>query len=328
MTTHPSAPPPVAPSPAGIDLQVSPEQAGSRFDHFLVQIVPDTSRALLIQSIRLGLLLVDGEKKKSSYRMKAGERVKGTLFQPAPLELIAQEVPFDILFEDDSLLLLSKPPGVVVHPASGNPSGTLVNGLLHHCLSIAGVGDEMRPGIVHRLDKDTSGIMVVAKTDSCHRLLTQAFKERNVEKEYLALVRGFFDRKKGRIVAPIGRHPVHRQKMAICERKGRYAASSWQVVEEYDAGYSLVQVRIETGRTHQIRVHMASLGHPVAGDKVYGGGGGNQSFPRQMLHAHKLSLLHPITGKRLELAAPLWSDFQEAVAALRKQGYEEIGPLT
>lgn len=324
MTTHPSAPPFVTASTAEICFQVSLEQAGIRFDHLLVQRIPEISRALLIQSIRLGLLLVDGEKKKSSYRLKAGERIRGTLFQPAPPELIAEEIPFDILFEDEFLLLLSKPPGLVVHPASGNPSGTLVNGLLHHCRSIVGVGDELRPGIVHRLDKETSGVMVVAKSEKCHRLLSEAFKARTVEKEYLALVRGTLGQKKGRIVAPIGRHPVHRQKMAVNEKKGRYAASNWRVVEEYDAGYSLVQVQIETGRTHQIRVHMASLGHPVAGDKVYGGGGGGQSFPRQMLHAHKLSLLHPLTGERLSLTAPLWSDFQKALDELRNQGCKAI----
>lgn len=256
--TFPSASISVDMSSDMIDLQVSFEYSGSRFDHFLVLKVPETSRTLLVQSIRQGLLLVDGEKKKSSYRLKQGETISGTLFQPPPPELIAQEVPFEILFEDESLLLISKPPGVVVHPGSGNPSGTLVNGLLHYCRDIGDIGDEMRPGIVHRLDKDTSGIMVVAKTGSCHRLLIEAFKARKVEKEYLALVVGTFERKKGRVVAPVGRHPVHRQKMAICEKKGRHAASSWQVLEEYAAGYSLVQVQIETGRTHQIRVHMAS----------------------------------------------------------------------
>lgn len=299
-----------------IDLLVTPEHAGSRFDHFLVMAVPQSSRSLLIQSIRQGLLLVDGEEKKNSYRLKQGERIRGTLFHPPPPQLIAQEVPFEILFEDGFLLILSKPPGVVVHPASGNWSGTLVNGLLHHCREIGGVGDEMRPGIVHRLDKDTSGIMVVAKTEYCHRLLVQAFKSRSVEKKYLALLVGTMERKKGRIVAPIGRHPVHRQKMAICERKGRYAATSWQVMEEYDAGYSLVQLHIETGRTHQIRVHMASLGHPVAGDMVYGRGRGKQKFPRQMLHAHQLGLSHPVTGEKLTFSAPLWPDFQKVLALL------------
>ncbi|MBU1232066.1 MAG: RluA family pseudouridine synthase [Proteobacteria bacterium] len=327
--TLPSASISVDTSHGGIDLRVSPEQAGSRFDHFLVLTVPETSRVILVQSIRQGFILVDGEKKKSSYRLKQGERVSGTLFQQPSPELIAEEVPFRILFEDDYLLILSKPPGVVVHPGSGNPSGTLVNGLLHHCRTIGDVGDEMRPGIVHRLDKDTSGIMVVAKTEPCHRLLIQAFKARSVQKEYLALLSGTLGRETGRVVAPIGRHPVHRQKMAICERKGRYAASSWQVVEEYETGYSLVRVRIETGRTHQIRVHMASLGHPVAGDMVYGRGGGHkQNFPRQMLHAHKLGFLHPITGREIAFSAPLWPDFQEILEMFRHQGDEEIGPVS
>jgi 23S rRNA pseudouridine1911/1915/1917 synthase len=325
--TLPSASVSVDMSSLVIDLQVSVEYSGSRFDHFLVLTVPETSRALLVQSIRQGLLLVDGEKKKSSYRLKQGEKISGTLFQPPPLELIAQEVPFEILFEDESLLLISKPPGVVVHPGSGNPSGTLVNGLLHYCRDIGEVGGELRPGIVHRLDKDTSGIMVVAKTELCHRLLVQAFKAREVDKEYLALVVGTLDMKKGRVVAPVGRHPVHRQKMAICEKKGRHAASSWQVLEEYSAGYSLVQVQIETGRTHQIRVHMASLGHPVAGDLVYGRGGRKQKFPRQMLHAYKLEMLHPITGNKLACSAPLWPDFQEVLERLRHQDDEGVGSM-
>jgi 23S rRNA pseudouridine1911/1915/1917 synthase len=321
-----------SPSPVGsaatLKFQVSAELAGCRFDHFLVQFVPETSRSNLVQSIRMGLLLVDGNKKKSSYRLKAGEQIRGTVYQALAPELIPQAVPFDILFEDDSLLILSKPPGVVVHPAPGNPDGTLVNGLLHHCQEIATVGDQVRPGIVHRLDKDTSGIMVVAKTVLCHRLLVDAFKERTVDKEYLALVFGRLQQREGRIVAPIGRHPINRQKMAVCEGgRGRYAASSWQVVEEYAEGCSLVQVKIETGRTHQIRVHMASLGHPVAGDTLYGRARNTRNYPRQMLHASRLSLIHPITGKRLAFSAPLWHDFQEILNQLRAQEYEVVGVL-
>lgn len=315
-------------SSAALDFLVSAEQAGIRLDHFLVQFVPDSSRSNLVQSIRLGLIRVDGKTKKNSYRLKPGEQVSGPVFQAPPLELVPQKVPFDILFEDDALLILSKPPGIVVHPANGNPDGTLVNGLLHHCQGIAKVGDQIRPGIVHRLDKDTSGIMVIAKTVLCHRLLVDAFKSRTVDKNYIAIVFGIFEKKTGRIVAPIGRHPVHRQKMAVCEEsRGRYAASSWQVVEEYTEGCSLVQVHIETGRTHQIRVHMASLGHPVAGDTLYGRARNTRKFPRQMLHAYSLRLRHPITEEDLSFSAPLWPDFQSILDKLRKEKYKEFSPL-
>lgn len=311
-----------------LEFQVSAEMAGSRFDHFLVQFVPNTSRNALIQSIRLGLLCVDGKKKKSSYRLKVGELIKGSVFQPPPLKLIPQDIPFDILFEDEDLLIISKPPGIVVHPGNGNPDGTLVNGLLYHCKQIANVGDHIRPGIVHRLDKDTSGIMLVAKTTQCHRLLVDAFKERLIDKEYLALVFGIMQHKSGRIVAPINRHPGNRQKMTVCEEgRGRYAVSSWQVVEEYAEGCSLVQVKIETGRTHQIRVHMASLGYPVTGDTLYGRARNTRNYPRQMLHAYRLSLTHPISGEGLSLKAPLWPDFFEILDQLRVQEYEVVSVL-
>jgi len=312
-------------SPETVDLLVSARQAGIRLDHLLVQFIPHTSRTILVQSVRLGLIQVDGKKKKSSYRLKAGEQVCGSLFQAPPIELTAQKVPFDILFEDDCILILSKPPGIVVHPANGNPDGTLVNGLLYHCQGLEDVGDYIRPGIVHRLDKDTSGIMVVAKTSQCHRLLVEAFKARAVDKEYLTIVFGIPKQRKGRIVKPIGRHPVHRQKMTVCEEgRGRYAASSWQVLEEYQEGCSLLKVCIETGRTHQIRVHMASLGHPVAGDCLYGRARNTRKFPRQMLHAYRLSLSHPITGEKLLFTAPLWADFRDIVDQLRMLEYNEV----
>ena len=309
-----------------LDFPVTAEHVGSRFDHFLVDSVPDVSRAVLVQSIRLGLLLVDGRKKKSSYRLKAGETVQGTIFHSPPQELIPQQVPFDILHEDEHLLILSKPPGIVVHPGSGNPDGTLVNGLLYHCQEIAGVGEKIRPGIVHRLDKDTSGIMVVAKDERSHRLLTDVFKERQVEKEYLALAHGTFQQESGRIVAPIGRHPVKRQKMAVCEEgRGRYAVSNWELIDTFVNALNFIRVRIETGRTHQIRVHMASIGYPLAGDSLYGRARKGMSFPRQMLHAHSLAFNHPITGERLELFAPLWPDFQAVLDILRQDTAEADG---
>ena len=314
---------------ATLEVKVSAAMAGIRFDHFLMQCITGSSRSTLNQSIRLGLMLVDGQKKKSSYRLKTDEFISGTVFQAAAPEVIAQKVPFDILFEDDSLLILSKPPGIVVHPGAGNPDFTLVNGLLYHCQEIADVGNQIRPGIVHRLDKDTSGIMVVAKTTTCHRLLVDAFKDRTVDKEYIALVYGFLEQKHGRIVAAISRHPKHRKKMSVCdEGKGRYAASNWQVLEEYSEGCSLVRVKIETGRTHQIRVHLSSLGHPVAGDTLYGRSRNTRNYPRQMLHAHRLSFLHPITGEQLSFSAPVWQDFQEILEKLRCKEYEKIVKIT
>lgn len=311
--------------PATVDLEVLPEHGGSRFDHFLVQFVTATSRNHLVQSIREGLLRVDGKIKKSSYKLKTGERVEGSLFVPAAPVLAPQKVFFEILYEDESLLFISKPPDLVVHPAQGNPDGTLVNGLLYHCQEIATVGDEVRPGIVHRLDKDTSGVMVVAKSDQAHRALSDAFKSRDMDKEYLCLVRGILKEKQGRVVTHIARHPVKRQKMAVCdESRGRYAASSWEVLEEYGHDWTLLRVKIETGRTHQIRVHMTHLGHPVAGDTMYGRARQKMKFPRQMLHAHRLSLKHPISGKSMSFTAPLWADFQQKIEELRATGYERL----
>lgn len=297
----------------GISILISIDStsAGIRLDHLLVQSLPDSSRSRISSSIKSGLILVNDEQKKNSYKLKNGDCVTGKLFEPPPLSVLPEEIQFPILFEDSYLLVLSKPPGLVVHPGSGNVSGTLVNGLVHHCQAIAGVGDDVRPGIVHRLDKDTSGVMVVAKDDTVHRRLVDAFKAREVEKEYIALVHGFFDVASGRIVAPIGRHPINRQKMAVRETSGKYAVSNWQVLEEYSTGFSKVQVRIETGRTHQIRVHMAHLKHPVAGDTVYGAGRNNARFPRQMLHAFKIVFKHPVTSRRLSFRADLWDDMEE-----------------
>lgn len=315
--------------PATVDLTVSPEHSGSRFDHFLVQFVTGTSRNHLIQSIRTGLLRVDGKIKKSSYRLKSGECVSGNLFVSRAPVLAPQKVDFKILFEDESLLFISKPPGLVVHPAMGNPDGTLVNGLLYHCQEIATVGDEVRPGIVHRLDKDTSGIMVVAKSDQAHRVLSEAFKSREMDKEYLCIVRGILKEKKGRVVTHIARHPVKRQKMAVCdESRGRYAASSWEVIEEYGVDWSLLRVKIETGRTHQIRVHMSFLGHPVAGDTMYGRARQKVKFPRQMLHAHCLSLKHPVSEEIMSFTAPLWPDFQQKLSAFREVEYVKFQEIT
>lgn len=303
-----------------LSIRIDEARSGTRLDHLLVQCIPATSRSRIISSIRSGLIRVDGELRKASYKLKTGEQVEGTLLLPLPLMVTPEKLEFPILFEDASLLVLSKPPGLVVHPGSGNSNGTLVNGLLHHCDAIAEVGDAVRPGIVHRLDKDTSGVMVVAKNEAVHRMLVEAFKAREVEKEYIALVHGIPARPEGRIVAAIGRHQANRQKMAVQEITGKYAVSNWRVLESYGGRYSRVKVRIETGRTHQIRVHMAHVGHPVAGDTLYGPNRDNSAFPRQMLHAWRIAFVHPETGEKLQFQAPLWDDMAHICTELATEG--------
>lgn len=303
----------------GFQLSVDLGQAGIRLDQFLAQRITSVSRAFISTAIRDGNILVDGEQRKSSYRLRAGETIHGFVEKPELVHVEPEKIDFVILHEDEFLLLLSKPPGLVVHPGSGNSRGTLVNALLHHCRSIADVGDKLRPGIVHRLDKDTSGIMLVAKQDVIHRALVDCFKNRQLTKEYIALLHGVPRERRGRLVAPIGRHPVNRQKMAISLVTGKHAVTNWEVLREFGGRYSLVKLVIETGRTHQIRVHMASLGCPVAGDVVYGSHRDNSLFPRQMLHASRLMLHHPVTGELLDQRADLWPDFQEILKNLEQQ---------
>lgn len=295
---------------------IDSNSVGLRLDHFLVHHFPECSRAKLIASVRSGTFSVNGVPKKHSYKLKTGDVIAGQPEEVAPLVVTGEEVDFDILFEDSHLLVLSKPPGLVVHPGSGNPSGTLVNGLVHYCNEIAGVGDTIRPGIVHRLDKDTSGVMVVAKSELTHNRLIDSFKERALTKEYLTLVHGVIEQPEGRITAPIGRHPVHRQRMAVRDPGGKYAASNWQLLEHPSDAYSLLKVSIETGRTHQIRVHMNYIGHPVAGDGLYGRRRDNSLFPRQLLHASRLAFNHPVTGRKMRFTAPLWPDFVNVLTIL------------
>lgn len=296
---------------------------GMRLDQVLSHSLPAVSRNLITSSIKRGLILVDGVQRKSSYRLKQDETLEGFIESKPEIDVRPEQIDFPILYEDEHLLLISKPPGLVVHPGSGNSRGTLVSGLVYHCSSIAGVGDVLRPGIVHRLDKDTSGIMLIAKTEHVHRMLVDEFKNRRIDKEYLVLLHGLLKEKSGRIVAAIGRNPLHRQKMAVVKTGGRHAASQYTVVEEIAGRFSLVRVKIETGRTHQIRVHMADLGHPVAGDRVYGSGRDNSRFPRQLLHASKLTFTHPVTGVLIDKSAALWPDFRDKLCNLGWTGAGE-----
>lgn len=313
--------PPESSDPAStIHHIVSREHAGLRVDHFLVLFHPETSRALLSNSIKQGLIELNGAAVKASRRIRRGDIVSGSVQRPADLQVTAQKIEFDIVFEDEYLMLISKPPNLVVHPASGNTDNTLVNGLVYHCREISKVGDAVRPGIVHRLDKDTSGIMVVAKTNAVHQRLVEIFKNRWVEKRYTAIVSGIPQLEGGRVVAPIGRHPVHRKKMAIREKEGRYAATQWRVNTVLGANHALLDILIETGRTHQIRVHLASIGHPVVGDGVYGPAKAAALYPRQMLHSSEIRFKHPIHGRKMIGKAPLPQDMERVVDQLQRYG--------
>ena len=289
-----------------------------RLDAFLAEAMPEVSRSRWKGLVEAGRVRVDGQTCKPNRKLKPGDEVSWEIPAEPPAEPQPEEIALDILFEDDAVLVLNKPPGLVVHPAAGNESGTLVNALLFHDPVFQTLE---RAGIVHRLDKDTSGALVVAKTAEALAGLRRQFKARETGKRYLALVWGH-PPAEGRIETQIGRHPRNRKKMAVVDEGGRGAVSAFQTLECFDET-ALVQVRIETGRTHQIRVHMAHIGHPVVGDATYGRARQNKlPLPptRQMLHAEKLDFIHPVSGKRLSFAAPLFDDMRSLLNQLRNGG--------
>lgn len=294
------------------DFLVPPEAAGLRLDHFLAIRLLHLSRSRLQALIKEGHIVVAGCPAKPSEKLRSGQVIAVHEPDAAPMEgTTAEELPLEILFEDDDLLVVNKAPGMVVHPAAGNPTGTLVNALLHHCTALSGIGGEQRPGIVHRLDKETSGCLVVAKNDLAHQGLSRQFAERKVLKVYLALINGHLGIKKtGVIETGIARHPVHRKKMAVVGH-GRTSKTDFRVLRELP-GASLVECTLHTGRTHQIRVHMKHLGHPLLGDALYGKRG---KYARQMLHAWKLGFTHPRTEKWMEFQSAVPHDFIEAGGA-------------
>ena len=298
------------------------ERGGQRLDQYLASRFEreGLTRSRIQQLIRSGMVLVNGIPLKAKHILQAGDALTVTIPPQLPSHLIPEQVDFITLHEDEDLIVLIKPPGIVVHPAAGHSTATLVHGLLHHCGGLSGINGELRPGIVHRLDKDTSGVMVVAKTDYAHQALAAQFKEREVTKIYQALVDGRPIGESGRVSLPIGRHPVHRKKMAIRE-DGREAVTNWRVLERFAQGLALLELGLETGRTHQIRVHMAALSHPVAGDPVYGRKNPcyhELGITRQCLHAHTLAFSHPRTGEDLRFTAPLWPDMLQALELLRQ----------
>jgi len=298
-----------------LNQSLSVDAGGQRLDVFLAGAVPEVSRSQWKGLIQGGRVMVNGQACKPNQKLRTGDVVAWAIPEKIPAEPQPEELELDILFEDDAVLVLNKPPGLVVHPAPGNESGTLVNALLFHDPVSRGLE---RAGIVHRLDKDTSGVMVVAKSDAAMAELQRQFKARETQKEYLALVWGDLP-PSGRIETLMGRHPGHRKKMAVLKEGGREAVSNFQTLEKF-AEVSLAKVGIETGRTHQIRVHMAHLGHPVVGDSVYGRARKNKlplTPERQMLHAARLEFTHPSTGKRLSFDAPLFDDMRCLLELLR-----------
>jgi 23S rRNA pseudouridine1911/1915/1917 synthase len=312
-----------------ISFAVAPEQAGLRLDLFLTGREIGLSRSQVQRAVEEGGVRVNESPVRSGRKLKAGDVVAVVLPAARPSGVIPEAIPLEILYEDGSLLVVDKPAGMVVHPAAGHSSGTLVNALLHHCRDLSGIGGVLRPGIVHRLDKETSGLMVVAKSDEAHRGLAGQFKRHEVKKTYQALVYGEPKTEGGRIEAAVGRHPTDRKKMSTQSRRGRSAVTIWRIRERYGVA-ALLEVDIETGRTHQIRVHLTELGHPVVGDRVYGGAGrirtvGDpeararmKALDRQALHAWRLGFAHPVTGEKMRFSAPLPKDMDGLCAFLRE----------
>lgn len=297
-------------------LTVPSECKGERLDKWLSEQLDELTRSAVQKLIDSGEILVNGEKAPKNYKLKGGEEITVALPEPEILDVKPQNLPIDIVYEDDDLLVVNKPKGMVVHPAAGNPDGTLVNALLYHCEGrLSSINGVIRPGIVHRIDKLTSGLLIVAKNDMSHNKLAEQIKEHSFTREYQAINCGRFKDKTGTIDAPIGRSKYDRKKMCVTDLNSRHAVTHYEVIEEFSQ-YSLVKFRLETGRTHQIRVHSAYIGHPVLGDEVYGKP--FKGLEGQCLHAKKIGFIHPSTGEYMEFDSELPEYFQSTLLKLRK----------
>jgi 23S rRNA pseudouridine1911/1915/1917 synthase len=306
----------------GRRIELTVDDGGTRLDKFLAEQVADLSRSAIQRLIDTAQVLVNGEPVKASYKVRPGDLVVACVPQPEPEEPVAEAIPLCIVYEDQALMVVNKPAGMVIHPAPGHRSGTLVNALLAHCPDLAATGGsagDARPGIVHRLDRDTSGLILVAKNEQIRRALQRQFKARQVHKVYVALLDGRLQAAHGRIEAPLGRDPRHRQRMAVVPG-GREAVTEYRLLACFAGDYSLVEAEPKTGRTHQIRVHFASIGHPVVGDTVYGRRPTRLPVPRQFLHAQRLGFTHPLTGQPLGFEAPLPDDLAAVLRMLEQQG--------
>lgn len=297
-----------------LQLETSSDDRGKRLDQFLHERLPEYSRSRLQSWIQQGRVEVDGSPGKRSYLLKGGERIQVEPAELAPLRAVAEDLPLDILYEDADVIAINKPAGMVVHAGAGRHSGTLTNALVHRFGQLSNVGGDLRPGIVHRLDRDTSGVILVARTDAAHRHLAAQFASRAVQKTYLALVHACVKADAGRINKPIARDPVRRTRMTAKLQRGRSAITEYKVLRRFEK-LTYLEVKIGTGRTHQIRVHLASIGHPIAADRLYGAPA-NSAAPRIFLHAHRIVFTSPSTGERITVISPLAPDLAEHLATM------------
>ena len=295
---------------------VTAEESGERVDALLARHLEGFSRSAVQRLIEGGAVLLGGKAVKKNTLSAAGDRFFVTLPELADIPLVPQDIPLDVVYEDGDVIVVNKPRGLVVHPAPGHPDGTLVNALLYHCGdTLSGIGGEKRPGIVHRIDKDTSGLIIAAKNDAAHLALSAQLSDHSLCREYEAVVRGRLREDSGTVDAPIGRHPTDRKRMAVTQKASRSAVTHWEVIARY-GGYTHVRCRLETGRTHQIRVHMAYIGHPLLGDFTYGAPSPDKGLDGQCLHARHLRFVHPTSGELVELETPLPDYFQEVLKRL------------
>lgn len=302
----------------GLFFNVLSEEAGIRLDVFLNEKIDDMSRSHIQKLIGENNIIVNNKSTRSNYKIRVGDIIKVVIPEPVKLDLIPEDIDIDMLYEDEDVAVVNKPQGMVVHPAAGNYTGTLVNALLKRCSNLSSINGVIRPGIVHRIDKDTSGVLVIAKNDNSHKHLAEQIKNHSVKRIYIALVEGIIKVDSGTVNEPIGRHPVERKKMAVVSKSGRRAITHYRVLERYREN-TLIEARLETGRTHQIRVHMAYIGHPLVGDPVYGYKKQKYKLAGQALHAKTLGFIHPTTGEYMEFTAPLPEYFENLLNKLKSK---------
>ena len=302
-----------------MNIKVNEENVGKRIDSFIPMVQEDISRSMVQKLIEQKNIKVNGKETKHSYKLKLNDEIEIFVPEAKEINLKAQDIPLNVIYEDNDIIVINKPKGMVVHPANGNPDGTLVNAVMNKCKdSLSGIGGEIRPGIVHRLDKDTSGAIIVAKNDTAHIALSEQLKNHEVKKTYLALVRGIIKENEATINMPIARSKKDRKKMDV-DKDGKEAITHFKVLGRYKNKYTLLQINLETGRTHQIRVHLSHIGYPIIGDEVYSNGKNEWNVSGQCLHAWKLEFIHPITGKKISLEAEIPEYLKNIIKELEEE---------